>query len=1079
MTIRGGPLLGFEALAMQGLPLDELILTRESQKQLQDLAGNAMTSTVVGPAILCALMVGYRALTKGSGKATSAKKVLIIGLDDSALKKLVLDLTACKPTPVSVLCLEAQRSVRLCICEGANSIDTKRLLVCELCEHIACEKCAGIPKHSYRVLDQAQMPARLKTHKFEEAIKDALPMRLQLVGLDFKVWNKTQNTAVETIDPEVWKYFNAVIKDISTQELRFHSAKRTHCWTINFDAPRARLELIFFDLKAQWHLYAKPDSKLPVNSKVRQLMKYPIARMVPEENSLLKGSWEVRIPLTTSVRIIIEGRGGLTRSWEARLGLQAPEFADKKVWTVLQVAIHTDLSARLHLDIAGEYELLQQCGGASGSLHRRVSDRSEDKPPLYLFLDVEPIGNPKDDRFVFSTGIQRINCREAANVIASVESSWRPSSVEGPKAVDCDVDGQWVHIDAILQAFQHTEPAIYRVLNEDISFRVPGGTPIRDHGEEDDEDFVNTGCRGATAILSCEVPLMEIENVGWHSGAWVVIDENSERQFYASFSWLTEKARGLHGFLPEWRPLGPPIFHVKCQQCAPDSPCLKWSLTEAGKTKRIAAHEDPRQAGRYERAMKLRAAPFVTYTRIDENRTGRLMIGLNVPTLAHRALAKLPGLTSYNGVTMSWRLVTQYLWLAKPNLPRLKILSNKEGANISYVFPAQEGLDGDQKELKLRKEQQRSLNWMIAQEAEDPKPFMEQEIEEANLQHLLWRAEVKVTRSRKVKGGVLADEVGYGKTATTLALIDAQASKTEIAAKPCTTQCMPLKATLIIVPRHLGRQWREEVKKFLGTKYTVILIEEPRNLTSETVDSFEQADIIIVAASVFTTDSYLQKLSLFAALPEAPATAGRALNAWLARATERISGNVEELKRTIPTRDFASVLNARLAAAEADDELLRFVPSKRLRGKAYAAAAQEEEGGGEKETSKKRANKVGAKEAKHRTSVRQADVFGIGKSKTTSQISNPIFQMFWFNRLVIDEYTFIDTKAYTFMTSLQAGSRWILSGTPALDDFADVKRMAGLLGVNLGIDDDTVGVMKSENIRAIRKDRTGKCPFST
>lgn len=39
---RGGPIIGLEALGFQGIPVDQLLLTRESEDQLADLAGNAM-----------------------------------------------------------------------------------------------------------------------------------------------------------------------------------------------------------------------------------------------------------------------------------------------------------------------------------------------------------------------------------------------------------------------------------------------------------------------------------------------------------------------------------------------------------------------------------------------------------------------------------------------------------------------------------------------------------------------------------------------------------------------------------------------------------------------------------------------------------------------------------------------------------------------------------------------------------------------------------------------------------------------------------------------------------------------------
>jgi hypothetical protein len=65
---RGGPLLGLEALSMQGLPIDELLLTRESEDNLRDLAGNAMSSTVVGASIISALIVGMKHLERGTGE---------------------------------------------------------------------------------------------------------------------------------------------------------------------------------------------------------------------------------------------------------------------------------------------------------------------------------------------------------------------------------------------------------------------------------------------------------------------------------------------------------------------------------------------------------------------------------------------------------------------------------------------------------------------------------------------------------------------------------------------------------------------------------------------------------------------------------------------------------------------------------------------------------------------------------------------------------------------------------------------------------------------------------------------------
>jgi len=56
---RGGPLLGKEMFELQGIPTQDLQFTCESEEELRDMAGNAMSTTVVGAcelAVLLALM---------------------------------------------------------------------------------------------------------------------------------------------------------------------------------------------------------------------------------------------------------------------------------------------------------------------------------------------------------------------------------------------------------------------------------------------------------------------------------------------------------------------------------------------------------------------------------------------------------------------------------------------------------------------------------------------------------------------------------------------------------------------------------------------------------------------------------------------------------------------------------------------------------------------------------------------------------------------------------------------------------------------------------------------------------------
>jgi hypothetical protein len=71
LTYRGRPVTGLESLVQQGLPLDEILITRESQSDLQDLAGNAMSTTVIGAAMLATICVGFTAFPTGKSRNLS------------------------------------------------------------------------------------------------------------------------------------------------------------------------------------------------------------------------------------------------------------------------------------------------------------------------------------------------------------------------------------------------------------------------------------------------------------------------------------------------------------------------------------------------------------------------------------------------------------------------------------------------------------------------------------------------------------------------------------------------------------------------------------------------------------------------------------------------------------------------------------------------------------------------------------------------------------------------------------------------------------------------------------------------
>ena len=1056
LTTRGGPIIGQEAISLQGLPINKMLLTREAQGELQDLAGNAMTTTVVGAAILSALIVGFDALQgqeRQTSNTASSNASQIQALDTSHLKSRKITFAAVNPQmSVQQLRKKATDSFRRCYCEGRTQTTTRRILICHKCQHTSCEACAGIPSHDYRALSSQLPNPRIDPQIFANDIRKVLPMRLHLANLDLRNVTSKFESVWAAVNSAERKLFSSTLERSLSEEYRFYASKRSQVWTIYYEAPFSRLELEFSYTAPRWLLFVKPDRKEPVNSKVRQTFKRPVARMVVEGSDLLQGQWQLCLPVSAPTVVTIEGKGNLVPSWESRLGLL--DFADTKVWPTLQVRLPKRDSKTLHLGIEGDYELLQDCGTASGCLHKKVSLEKDE--PLYLFLEPDRVGDPERDQFVFSTNTRKLNHGETRLTDARLEASWRPSDISGPKTINCDVYGRWVDCGATMSPFKDTVSATYAVPGSDMTVDlVTGMSTIHDGNGS-----AGTNCAESTrAILSCRAPISFEEITSWREGRWYLVDETNERQVFTSLTWLTERIRDLQGFSGDWRRLNLTGSHGRCQTCAPDRPQLLW----AWKKDKIVPYEEPESAFKFEDMIKGRPSPFVVQVRIGNGLDGRIIIGLNIPTLAHRALAKLPDLETHKGVQLSWRLDTQYAWPVKVSLRKFSLGHNKNDPEASHKFE----FNGHNLGV-LRKEQQRSLQWMLNQEDDAAPAFYEQEIEEACIPHLGWRAEVRARRPRQIRGGILADEVGYGKTLTTLALIDAQQGKANTTANVPRVGAIPLKATLIIVPRTLVKQWEGQIRKFLGRKYVVLVISNSPQMENKTVADFQAADIIISVWSVFSSSSYLTTLQELACLPEAPDGhgLGRPFDAWLTFATRNAAQHVEEMKSQQSLTDFGKVMAQRLVAAREDTTLQAHVASKRLRGEEYFQERQKAEAA---KSSKKDSPKTSGFASS--TKLKRLQLQG---AKSIGQVKGLAFQMFHFNRLVVDEYTYVDEKEYALLTSVSASNRWILSGTPPLEDFADVKLIAGFLGAHLGIDDDARGVLKGRNIRAIRHERTGE-----
>ena len=84
------------------------------------------------------------------------------------------------------------------------------------------------------------------------------------------------------------------------------------------------------------------------------------------------------------------------------------------------------------------------------------------------------------------------------------------------------------------------------------------------------------------------------------------------------------------------------------------------------------------------------------------------------------------------------------------------------------------------------------------------------------------------------------------------------------------------------------------------------------------------------------------------------------------------------------------------------------------------------------------------------------DAHGLGTKSVRDdwrQMQAPPLEMFHFARKVVDEYTYLEARDIPTIKAIKASASWVLSGTPPMDTFDDVKGIAEYLGINLGAPD--------------------------
>ncbi|KXT14985.1 hypothetical protein AC579_7740 [Pseudocercospora musae] len=985
------PLDARETLILQGIPLSKISFTTETPAEIQDLAGNAMSSTLIGTSIIAALMAGTKSLqTQGNthqpthtqARDASHRVEPMHGCSKSANQTLtdVIDM--------SELIRRGEQSLRRCDCEGSAGVAEKLIQRCKDCGHTTCISCGGNPKHNF-VPAPLLSQGRSSPASFERYVRDVLP--LQLAFSDIR------------LPAELPKHYLEAVSNALNARFRIRQVRRTHCWTIVYDAePYGRLELVIEGGQSEWRLYALPDKKLPGNDKLRTLLEQPILRG-NTSHSFQGTDWQFRVPQPRqTVPMTVHGSGRQIASWRARLGL--PAFQRHTMWERLSI---NGGSAAVGCSLDGVYSYLPHCGTACEGLYMNADGS------VYLFLDPQRIGDASEDCYVFSRNKTRLEYDETRPVFARVAPGWVPWSSHGDQAAPeimrtkLYVDDVWQNLTLAL-----SQPQASIEIQKPISSQETEGLP---------------NCTIAKEILRCTVAN---ESLGFKGG-----------RLFTSHAWVFEAMR-RHLADDSWHKLSSEDTCSTCETCAPSLPTLRWRLSNG----EVSQYEDPIAAAEYERTIKARPEPIIVQT--TDNKDGTtISLGVNFLSLAHRAISRLQRYASE--IHCEKRFITSSRgapFVFKPFrlLPTHGLQPCPQDLGMSVqLFP---------KQLQV-------VSWMKLQE--HGTHFELEETEESSLPPLGWRAEVRARATVEIRGGVCADHPGFGKTITSLALIQSQLLECNNATiindlearqarHEATAGLIPLAATLIVCPMSLQAQWIDEIQDKIGTLNGVLSVTSAASLNNITRDDFNRAKIIVVNRSVLASDPYVERLAAFAAMP-GPATSGHGHSHWLDFALKQVPEHLEHW-RTYGESSLSKFIRQKYRDNVESQTFQAAVPSRRLRGKDYVA------------------NK--AKKSAKTTDAPAA------KEVDTRHVGRPLFEMFFFNRVIVDEFHQLDpkpnvaTKEHAAICALRADKKWLLSGTPAVGDFYEVAQMAKLLGVPLHIGSDDRGVMKAKSISTLRKTMT-------